>query len=412
MEDFIKITVLENDFEAQLLDSILSERDIPHLMRSYHDTAYDGLYQTQKGWGHVSAPAQWRDEILEILSDLRKGAEEPGVPDSEDKVGLESILSLARAFMESRIFLTGAELDLFTLLTPAPLSAQDIAERKHTSPRGLTVLLDALVGMRLLTKGEGKYHCPAPVSHLLSRESPESILPMVMHMAHLWKRWNHLTRVVQGEALYEETAPPHQHADTLRAFIGAMHVVAGSLAQRVVASVGAENARALLDVGGAMGTYTLAFLQAVPEMKATLFDRPPVVEMARTFLGDAGVLNRVTLVGGDFYRDELPAGHDLALLSAIIHQNSLEQNTALFAKVFRALMPGGRIVIRDHIMAPDRTNPKDGAIFAVNMLLATPGGGTHTFDEVRRALAQAGFAGIRLLQTGEHMDGLVEAFKP
>lgn len=74
MEDFAKIAVLENDFEAQLLDSILTERDVPHMMRSYHDTAYDGLYQTQKGWGHVSAPASYRDEILEILSDLRTGS--------------------------------------------------------------------------------------------------------------------------------------------------------------------------------------------------------------------------------------------------------------------------------------------------------------------------------------------------
>jgi len=74
MEEFEKIATLENGFEAQVLDSILAERDIPHLMRSYHDTAYDGLYQTLKGWGHVSAPPYYREEIMEILSDLRKEA--------------------------------------------------------------------------------------------------------------------------------------------------------------------------------------------------------------------------------------------------------------------------------------------------------------------------------------------------
>jgi hypothetical protein len=74
MEEFEKIATLENGFEAQVLDSILAERDIPHLMRSYHDTAYDGLYQTLKGWGHVSAPPYHREEIMEILSDLRKEA--------------------------------------------------------------------------------------------------------------------------------------------------------------------------------------------------------------------------------------------------------------------------------------------------------------------------------------------------
>jgi len=71
MEDFTKVMVLENDIEANLLDSILNERDIPHIMQSYYDTAYDGLYQTQKGWGHVSAPDSYHEEIKEVVFDLR-----------------------------------------------------------------------------------------------------------------------------------------------------------------------------------------------------------------------------------------------------------------------------------------------------------------------------------------------------
>ena len=68
---FVKVSVLDNEIEAQLLDSILDEREIPHLMVSYHDTAYDGLFQTQKGWGHVSSPSSFKQEILEILHELR-----------------------------------------------------------------------------------------------------------------------------------------------------------------------------------------------------------------------------------------------------------------------------------------------------------------------------------------------------
>ena len=74
MDDYVKVIVLDNEIEAQLLDSILAEREIPHLMVSYHDTAYDGLYQTQKGWGHVSAPEPFKQEILEILDEVRQGA--------------------------------------------------------------------------------------------------------------------------------------------------------------------------------------------------------------------------------------------------------------------------------------------------------------------------------------------------
>ena len=77
MEDYIKVATLDNEIEARLLESILNERAIPHRLRSYHDTAYDGLFQTQKGWGTVNAPESYEDEISEILSDVRKKAEGP-----------------------------------------------------------------------------------------------------------------------------------------------------------------------------------------------------------------------------------------------------------------------------------------------------------------------------------------------
>ena len=74
MEHYIKAAIIENEFEAQLLDSILTERDIPHCLTSYHDTAYNGLYQTQLGWGYLTAPETYKDEIEEILTDLRTKA--------------------------------------------------------------------------------------------------------------------------------------------------------------------------------------------------------------------------------------------------------------------------------------------------------------------------------------------------
>jgi hypothetical protein len=72
MEAFTRVKILENEIEARLVDSILTERKIPHEMRSYHDTAYDGLYQSQKGWGYVSAPRIHHEEIMDIISEVRR----------------------------------------------------------------------------------------------------------------------------------------------------------------------------------------------------------------------------------------------------------------------------------------------------------------------------------------------------
>ena len=324
----------------------------------------------------------------------------------------EEFLRLALNFMESRILLSAAELNLFTILDPTPLSAQEVASRIGADLRALTVLLDALSAMGLLVKKSGTYQCANSVSPFLSEDAPNSVLPMVLHAAHLWQRWSGLTDAVRGTMVSRDAAQSSQSAEDLRAFIGAMDVIATPRAREIVGAVNPGSSKTLLDVGGASGTYTIAFLQAVPEIKVTLFDKPEVIEMARERLNKAGVLNRVTLVSGDFYQDEFPQGHDLAFVSAIIHQNSLEQNLDLFNKVFRSLNRRGRIIIRDHVMDPDRVHPKDGAIFAVNMLLGTSGGSTYTYEEIKTGLSQAGFTGIHLLKKGEHMDALVEALKP
>ena len=190
-----------------------------------------------------------------------------------------------------------------------------------------------------------------------------------------------------------------------------MHAIAYRIAPGIVAAIKPGAAKKLLDIGGASGSYTEAFLKASPDMEATLFDLPSVIKIAQKRLADTDLLDRITFVAGDFYKDELPAGHDLALLSAIIHQNSPEQNIELYGKIYRALQPWGRLIIRDHVMSPDHTQPVSGAIFAVNMLVGTPGGRTYSFEEIKPSLESAGFIKINLIQPDEQMNGLVEGFK-
>ena len=66
----VKILEFNNEFEAKLLDEILSEKNIPHLIRSYHDSAYDGLWQLQSSWGHLEAPEEFKEEILMIYGHM------------------------------------------------------------------------------------------------------------------------------------------------------------------------------------------------------------------------------------------------------------------------------------------------------------------------------------------------------
>ena len=323
----------------------------------------------------------------------------------------ETVMAEARSFMKSRVILTAAMLDFFTHLDANPSAATELADALGLDRRATTRVLDCLVALGFLEKHRNEYQ-NTEKGGFLSARHPETVLPMVLHMDHLWGTWSDLTDIVRR-------GPGSQHRPGLKftegdwkAFVGAMHVAARGLSLEIADAYDAGRFECLLDVGGASGTYTIASLRKFPAMRAVIFDLEDVIPMAEERIRAEGLLDRVELVAGDFYENDLPEGCDLALLSAIIHQNSVEENLGLFRKIYRALQPGGAVLIRDHIMDESRTNPPPGTLFAVNMLVNTKGGDTYTFLETEDMLQKAGFGEVKLLRTGEMMDCLVEARKP
>jgi precorrin-6B methylase 2 len=220
-----------------------------------------------------------------------------------------------------------------------------------------------------------------------------------------------LAQVVQKGMPAERTPSIRGAEADCEAFIGAMNTFNASIAPSVVARLEPLRFERLLDIGGASGTWTIAFLLAAPESTAVLFDLPDVVPLAKERLTAAGLIDRVTLIPGDYSLDDLPGGADLAWLSAVAHQNSREQNRALFAKIRTALVAGGALVIRDVALDISRTRPPMGALFAVNMLVGTEAGNSYTFEEYRDDLTRVGFTDIELLHQDEGMNSLIRARK-
>jgi predicted O-methyltransferase YrrM len=324
----------------------------------------------------------------------------------------QDILDITRSFQPACVITAGATLDVFTPLHKQSMTAQELAYKLGTDPRATTILLDALSALEFLTKRNDRYTVPASVARLLTEGSPDSILPMVCHQSNCLRRWAMLSQVVQkgGPA---EAGPSVRGAEADQAdFIGAMQNVSEPVADEIVARLQPMQFHHVLDVGAGPGTWTIALLHAMSEAKATLFDLPPVIPMAKQRMIEAGLSDRMTFVGGDYYTDDLPVGADLVWLGAICHQNSRQQNRALFAKVHQALDTGGAVVIRDIVMDASRTHPIAGALFAVNMLVATEAGGTYTFDEYREDLSRAGFGKVVLVHQDETMSCLIRATKP
>ncbi|MBW2603392.1 MAG: methyltransferase domain-containing protein [Deltaproteobacteria bacterium] len=322
------------------------------------------------------------------------------------------IISDVQSFMKSRVILSAAELDFFSKLDDSFVSAKELAEMSGLDERATTRILDCLVTYGLLEKDSNRYRTTEKGSYLSSLHG-ESALPMIKHMNVIWNNWSRLTDVIKkGSNPYLKPVVDTESKEDRNAFIGAMHVAARRIAVKIADAYDLSSFKKLFDIGGGSGAYSIAFLKKNPRINAVIFDLEGVIPITKEKVRENNFQDRVDFVVGDFYVDDLPTGCDIALLSAIIHQNSPQQNVELYRKIYRALDPGGTLIIRDHIMDESRTNPPAGALFALNMLVNTQAGDTYTFREVKDTLKAAGFVEVKLVMAGKEMDCLVEAIKP
>ena len=322
-----------------------------------------------------------------------------------------NVLNIARSFQPACVLAAAVDLDVFNSLHGSPIAAPTLAAKLNIDSRATTILLDALTAMELLIKDKDIYSIPDEFTGLLTETSANNILPMLRHTSNCLRRWAQLSVVLKTGKPVDCGPGIRGQEDKLISFIGAMHNSSGPIANKIVGHLQPLKFNHLLDIGGASGTWTIAFLQAVPEATATLFDIPPVIPMAEKRLKEAGLCDRVTLVAGDFYNDDLPEGADFTWLGAICHQNSRGQNSELFAKVHKALKDNGTLIIRDVVMDSSHISPVVGALFAINMLVSTEAGDTYSFEEYRQDLRKANFNNVELVNQDEFMNSLIRARK-
>jgi len=330
---------------------------------------------------------------------------------SQDPLDRDQILEMTAGFMPACVVGAAAELDLFGALDRRPASAQTVADRLEADRRATTILLDAIVALGLIEKDRNLYSISAEIQSLLTQDSPRTILPGILHRLNVLRSWSQLAWVTKAGIPCPRQASIRGPAADRAAFVAAMHTYSRPAVDQLVARLGPPKLRHLLDVGGASGTWALAFLRAVPGARATVFDLPDAIAQARQRIAGSEFADRIDLVAGDFYRGDLPAGADFAWLGAVVHQHSRAHNRELFAKVHAALKPGGTVAIRDIVMEPCRTQPAAGALFAINMLVNTDSGDTFTFDELAEDLQSAGFSDPEWTVRSDDMNSVVTATK-
>ncbi|NMB88832.1 MAG: methyltransferase, partial [Chloroflexi bacterium] len=228
----------------------------------------------------------------------------------------QQIREMARGFRQAQILLTCIDLGVFEALKTGPASADEVAQTTGASLRGMELLLNAARALGLLEK-QGTLFSNTPVTTAcLVSDSPADLSAGLRLDVAFYRRWGSLAEAVRTGRRPEENRRDEQPSGWVRNFIYALYNTARPVAPVIAAALAlpADRPLRLIDVGGGHGGYSIALAQRYPLLRATVFELPRVVPVAREIIAQAGLAERVTVQEGDFQTGSLGSGYDVALL--------------------------------------------------------------------------------------------------
>jgi len=313
---------------------------------------------------------------------------------ARDQAGMlpDRLETMIRGYMASRCILTALELDIFSAVGDGA-NAEQVGTRIGANARAAGMLLNALVALGLLSKSGGDYHNTPESARFFVQGSKDNHRNGLLHTANMWHRWSTLT-----DAVRRGTCVPIDRDNTpewTSNFIAGMQRNAKDRAPLVVKALGTTGVHRVLDLGGGSGAYSIAFAKASPDIQCEIVDVPEVVPLTAEYVRKAGVSAQVSVRPGDMLQGGFGSGYDVILLNAICHMFSEEENRDIFRRTRQALGPGGRLVVQDFILNPDKTGPQHAALFSLNMLVATDAGASYSEPEYTDWMKDAGFAEVR-----------------
>lgn len=329
----------------------------------------------------------------------------------EKGMGVSRELSLAEIFQlgyywETKILLTAVKLDVFSAIDGARTTARDIATRISADESTLTLLLNALVALRLLTKEGERYGNSSAASTQLVRHSPQYIGHLLLLHDAEWDNWGKLEQTIRtGRRLVDRhvfETDPELGSNVL----AVLHRIGQQSGPAFAKRLHFDGPLRMLDLGGGAGTNAIAFCQVYPELTATIFDLPATLKLTEKTVKEAGLESRITFRAGNFNTDQLGGPYDVVLMSDILHYQTYETNSALVSKVFAHLVPGGRLIIKDRFLDERGTGPAWTTAFAVHILVNTQQGGCYKTADAMEWMTKAGFASATELERTAVVQGV------
>lgn len=316
----------------------------------------------------------------------------------------ERIMQIGWGYAPTLILEAAVRHGIFDLLGEGPKTLTELQKASETSERGLAAILNVLVALQLLSKdSKGGYSLTPESAAFLVTGRPGYMGGLIRHTTDdLIPKWLHLTEVVKTGGPTKAVNQEGEGVEFFEKFVNDIfpmsYPAAQDLANYLRLDLMSEDV-SVLDLAAGSGVWGIVLAQSAPHVRVSAVDWPGVLKITRQNAERFGLADRFSFREGDLQEADFGSGYQVATLGHILHSEGEERSQKLLAKTFDALASGGTIAIAEFLVNEDRSGPVNGLIFAVNMLVNTEKGGTYSFEEISRWLAEAGFIEARTLSS-------------
>lgn len=316
------------------------------------------------------------------------------------------LFDVTAGFVYSQALAAAVELKLFDLLSEGARDGADIARDAGLPEASALTLLRAGAALDLFEETAPKRFALGEGGAALLGNP--GVIAMIAHHAALYRDLADPVRLLRERPKDTLLARYWRYpvADARDALSGAdvarysalMAASQSFIAADILGAYPFERHKRLLDIGGGAGAFLIAALRRHPQLEGVLFDLPAVGEIAREAFSKAGLISRVRIAGGDFYRDPLPEGCDAATLVRVIHDHDDDKALIVLKAAHAALRPSGALILAEPMAEAAGAKAMGNAYFGL-YLLAMGSGRPRTANELKALLGAAGFRTAHIRKT-------------
>ena len=304
--------------------------------------------------------------------------------------------NVAQSYGQSAALMAAVEIGVFTAISNGAGTYDEVAKAVDIHPTSAERLMVMLCAAGLLDKTGERHSNPADVERYLVAGKPGYMGPWITFTKPQWNEWGRLADHLRTKDLKVMGSIETFTVADARRYHAATYSIGLGAGRRFVRQVDLSRAKRIMDIGGGSGAYCIAAAREYPAIRGIVLDLPVVCEVARDFIAENRVSDRVEARPCNFTRDPFPADCDVAIMASNLPMYGREMIASVIRKAHDALLPGGQMHLIGEMTNDQRTGPWGPAYWGLGQAVSDSLGLAHSESDVIGYFRAAGFCDVGL----------------